>query len=152
MLLWISLILLLTACQAKYFETKIEIIAEVGQTMTFQCHSYTNKTRKNATWSLSDLVLTNSSKYTIASSGLSLQIDDVQISDRNVYKCTEQTSVEEVLVTKCRLRVRDPKGALWPFVAIIGEMILLFVIIQLDGIVRTASCFKNKVGQKYNAE
>lgn len=134
-----------------YKPEKPSLTITQGGSAVFECKVlYTEN--KNIEWSWSkenatiDTALKSSGRVTIAiddnKERTTLTIKEVTEEDKGMYKCSFKDSNGEQ-EEKIQLRVKNPLAALWPFLAIIGEVIVLCLVILI---------YEKKCTKKPNAE
>jgi len=118
-------------------DSKIEVESKAGETKEMDCNILGSPTPK-LTWMKDEDVITSKSdsRYKFSNKSASdpakrfFQLADITYTDRAVYKCIAARKGGDV-EKEFALRVRDPLGALWPFIGIVVEAIVLVIIIFL---------------------
>jgi len=108
---------------------------EQGKSVTYTC-PYNGYPKPTFTWKKDDKDIQDddtryvySAKTAEAPKGEKLSIEKVEKKDRGVYMCTATFPSGKAVEYKFRLRTSEKLGALWPFLGILGEAILLVAII-----------------------
>ncbi|EDW88451.2 uncharacterized protein Dyak_GE18733, isoform H [Drosophila yakuba] len=141
------------SCEYSGETKKIEVIARVvvrvpsntavveGEKMSVTCSVV--GTKPQLTWTFGNVTLTNDTDRVIVKpdNGVPnaiLTLDNVTLDDRGEYKCTGKNAANEyaknttTLATDATtLRVKSKFAALWPFLGICAEVLILCIIILI---------------------
>nr|XP_022331896.1 hemicentin-1-like [Crassostrea virginica] len=87
------------------------------------------------TWQLDGVIIHPSSRRAFSAdvSGMYenaiLKVKSVQFEDRGIYTCTGSSELNNVTSSPTLVRVKDKYAAVWPFIGIVVEVVLLVAII-----------------------
>jgi len=128
----------------------IEVESKAGDDVNLQCTSDERSDITSVQWQMDGKALEESSRFVFEKYNelnFTLKIDKVDYADRNTYRCIAERKPNEngttmAATTDIILRVRDPLGALWPFIGVVVEAIVLFIFLTVHGYTSNKSVIK----------
>ncbi|XP_062571912.1 hemicentin-1-like [Saccostrea cucullata] len=91
----------------------------------------------NVTWQIDGVEISPDSRRTLSTDPTGkyqnavLKVVKVQFEDRGMYTCTGRSDLNTVTSSSITVRVKDKYAAVWPFIGIVLEVIVLGLVIYL---------------------